>query len=75
MKLIVFDLDGTLINSLPDIHNAINYSLRHFNLKPNTLLQTKKYIGNGALNLVKRSALKMYDVRFVLTSPLVEVVY
>ncbi len=75
MKLIVFDLDGTLINSLPDIHNAINYSLRHFNLKPNTLLQTQKYIGNGTLNLVKRSALKMYDVRLILTSPLVEVVY
>jgi phosphoglycolate phosphatase len=75
MKLIVFDLDGTLLNTLPDIHNSINYSLKHFDLKPNTFSQTKSYLGTGSLDLVKRSALKMYDVRFTLTSPLVEILH
>jgi len=75
MKLAIFDLDGTLLNTLPDIHNCINYSLRHFLLPTNTLEQTRMYIGNGALNLVKRSVLKMYDVKLALTSPLTEEVY
>ena len=53
-KLIIFDLDGTLIHSVPDILEQINITLAHFNYPLCTENQIRQYIGNGARNLVKR---------------------
>ena len=54
-KLIIFDLDGTLIDSLPDIHEQVNITLKHFNYPLCTQKQIRQFIGNGARNLVDRS--------------------
>lgn len=54
-KLIIFDLDGTLLNTLPDIYAVLNASLKRFSLPEITLQQTKSYIGNGAEKLVRRA--------------------
>ncbi len=54
-KLIIFDLDGTLIHSLPDIHEQVNITLEHFNYPLCTENQIRQYIGNGARHLVKCS--------------------
>ena len=53
-KLVIFDLDGTLIHSVPDILEQVNITLAHFNYPLCTENQIRKYIGNGARNLVKR---------------------
>ncbi len=54
-ELIIFDFDGTLINSIPDLSLAINKMLVHYNLLPLTVEQISPFIGNGAKLLVKRS--------------------
>jgi len=54
-ELIIFDFDGTLINSIPDLTLAINKMLFFYNLSPLTVTQTTPFIGNGAKPLVKRA--------------------
>lgn len=55
VKLIVFDLDGTLLNTIEDIHSVLLESLKEFGLPEVTLSQTKQYVGNGARRLVERA--------------------
>ncbi len=54
-KLVIFDLDGTLIDSVYDIQDSLNYTLERFGFAKINLTQTKKFIGNGARKLVERS--------------------
>ena len=54
-EVIIFDLDGTLINSIPDLTLAINKTLSHYELQPLTIEQVTPFIGNGAKTLVQRS--------------------
>ncbi len=52
MTSIVFDLDGTLIDSAPDIHAAANRMLSAEGLAPLDLETVTSFIGNGIPNLV-----------------------
>ena len=54
-KLIIFDLDGTLIDSLPDIYDCVNLTLDHFNKPLRQKSEIRQFIGNGARNLIKQS--------------------
>jgi phosphoglycolate phosphatase len=45
---VVFDLDGTLIDSAPDIHTIANLVLAGVGAAPITLADTRQFIGNGA---------------------------
>jgi len=54
-ELIIFDFDGTLINSITDLTLAINKMLRHYRLSPLTVEEVTPFIGNGAKPLVKRA--------------------
>jgi phosphoglycolate phosphatase len=54
-KAILFDLDGTLIDSAPDIASAVNELLDGRGLPPLTLAQVKSMIGNGIEKLVERA--------------------
>lgn len=56
IKAVLFDLDGTLLNTLKDLNEASNNTLRYFNLPLVTINQTKQFIGNGVKMLLKRSA-------------------
>jgi phosphoglycolate phosphatase len=51
----VFDLDGTLFNSLGDLGNSVNYALRRFALPTHGEKEIRSFIGNGSLNLIRRS--------------------
>lgn len=44
---VVFDLDGTLIDSAPDIHACVNAVLRDYRITPLTLDQVRSFIGGG----------------------------
>jgi len=46
-KLIIFDLDGTLLDTAPDVHNCVNLALQEMGLSQVPLEQTKKAIGPG----------------------------
>jgi phosphoglycolate phosphatase len=55
IKLIIFDLDGTLADSLPDLTDAINFMLAQFDRPALTAEQVRKMVGQGAANLVERA--------------------
>ncbi|HET6169165.1 MAG TPA: HAD-IA family hydrolase [Terracidiphilus sp.] len=55
LKLLVFDLDGTLIDSAQDLCNSVNATLAHVGLPPLLDEVIAGYIGNGALMLMRRA--------------------
>ena len=54
VKAVVFDLDGTLIDSAPDICAAVNKTLAGEGIKPLGLATVTSFIGNGLPKLVER---------------------
>jgi phosphoglycolate phosphatase len=53
--LLIFDLDGTLIDSKLDLALAVNAARAHFGLPPLDLATVGRYIGNGAPTLIRRA--------------------
>lgn len=53
---ILFDLDGTLLNTLEDLRDATNYALSRFSLPPRSLEEVRAFVGNGAAQLIARAA-------------------
>lgn len=54
MRGVVFDLDGTLIDSAPDIHAAVNRTLAEIGAEALGLAEVTSFIGNGIPTLVER---------------------
>jgi len=54
-KLILFDLDGTLVDSIPDLAYSIDTMLEQLCMLPHGVEQVKLWVGNGAEHLVKRA--------------------
>ena len=48
---ILFDLDGTLLDTLVDIHTAVNHSLTLWGYPERTLEEVRRFVGNGAKRL------------------------
>lgn len=55
LKLLVFDLDGTLIDSAQDLCNSVNATLDHFDRAPLPDPQIASFVGNGVSILVRKS--------------------
>ena len=55
LRLLVFDLDGTLIDSRKDLANSVNAMLNHFGRPPQPESVIATYIGDGAGMLVRRA--------------------
>lgn len=55
LTTLIFDLDGTLIDSAPDLRTACNKLLVSHGRREITLAETKKFVGNGAAKLVERA--------------------
>lgn len=55
MKLIIFDLDGTLLNTIADLGTAANYALQACQYPTHELESYKKRVGNGVNKLLERS--------------------
>ncbi|MCC6262903.1 MAG: HAD-IA family hydrolase [Bryobacterales bacterium] len=54
-KLVVFDLDGTLIDSKMDLVMSVNATRRHFSLGNLDALTVESYVGNGVTALIQRA--------------------
>ena len=55
MFSVIFDMDGTLLNTLEDLGDSVNYALRQFDMPEITYAQAASYIGNGVARLVALS--------------------
>lgn len=54
-KMVIFDLDGTLLDTLDDLCNSVNYSLRTNNFPERSLEEVRTFVGNGIRLLIERS--------------------
>ena len=54
MKTVIFDLDGTILDTLQDLKNAVNHGLNFYNLPEKDLEFVRKAIGNGTTVLIQR---------------------
>ena len=78
IKGIIFDLDGTLVNSLEDLHTAVNRMLSYFEFGERTIEESRAAINKGTevfvsrslpdevqnLSFIKRSAIKEYEKQY-----------
>ena len=54
-KLVLFDLDGTLLNTIADLCEAVNYALKLRNLPQHPLEEITEMVGHGARNLMRQA--------------------
>ena len=67
MKIgILWDLDGTLLDTLEDLMDGVNYALQQFNLPPRTYEEIRQFVGNGAGVLIHRAVEGRADEKAVL---------
>jgi len=59
-ELFIFDLDGTLFNTLGDLAPAVNYAMKQFGLKTHSNDDVRTFIGNGSMNLIRRAVAANY---------------
>lgn len=54
-KAVIFDLDGTLLNTLEDLMNSVNHGLTFANMPERTLEEIRHFVGNGVQRLIELS--------------------
>ena len=54
-KAVLYDMDGTVLDTLEDLHDSVNAGLAHFGLPATSLQTTRAGLGNGALHLLRVS--------------------
>ncbi len=55
IKLLIFDLDGTLVNTISDLAASVDYALTQLNLPTHSIEEYKSFVGDGTLLLIQRS--------------------
>ncbi len=55
VDLLIFDLDGTLVDTRQDLTNAVNYARKKLELQPFEVAEVMQYVGEGARNLLERT--------------------
>lgn len=54
-EAVIFDLDGTLLDTLQDLCNSTNYALRQSGFPERSLDEVRRFVGNGVANLMRRA--------------------
>jgi phosphoglycolate phosphatase len=55
IKAVVFDLDGTLLNTLDDLAAAVNHALDAHGMPTRTVDEVRRFVGNGVAKLIERA--------------------
>ena len=55
IKLAIFDLDGTILDTLDDLTASTNYALASQSLPPRTKDEVREFVGNGIAKLIERA--------------------
>lgn len=53
VKLVIFDMDGTILDTLRDLADTLNYALKKAGLPERSLEEVRAFVGNGILRLVE----------------------
>ena len=59
---ILFDLDGTLLDTLDDLHDAVNHTLTAFGYPQRSREEVRRFVGNGAYRLIVQAVPEYGDV-------------
>lgn len=54
-EAVIFDLDGTLLNTLEDLQDSVNYALNRYDMPQRSLEEIRHFVGNGVEKLVERA--------------------
>ncbi len=54
-KLVIFDLDGTILDTLDDLHNSVNFALKSNSLPERSKEEVRAFVGNGIRLLIERA--------------------
>ena len=54
-KAVLFDMDGTVMNTIEDLNDSVNFTLRHFRMPEIRLADTMRFVGNGARRLIEQA--------------------
>jgi len=60
-KAVLYDMDGTVLDTLGDLVTAVNHTLEHFGLPLRSEKQIMSYLGNGARNLIACAAGESFE--------------
>lgn len=52
---VIFDLDGTLLNTLEDLKDSVNYSLKKYGMPERSYEEIRHFVGNGVRKLIERA--------------------
>ena len=63
---ILWDLDGTLLDTLEDLADGVNHTMEHFGYPRHTIEEVRCFVGNGARRLIERAVPQGADVDAVL---------
>ncbi len=54
-KTLIFDLDGTVLDTLKDLQNSVNFALKSYNFRQKSLEDVRNSVGNGLKMLIRRT--------------------
>lgn len=55
IKLVIFDMDGTILDTLEDLTDSTNYALKKNSLKERSIDEVRSFVGNGIRKLIERA--------------------
>ena len=55
IRSVLFDMDGTLLNTLEDLRDSVNYALTQYGFPVRTLEEIRRFVGNGVRKLMERA--------------------
>ncbi len=60
-ELVLIDVDGTLVDSVPDLHYCVNAMMERLGMAPHSEAKVRTWVGNGVERLVRRSLIGQLD--------------
>lgn len=54
-EAVIFDLDGTLLNTLEDLMDSVNYALSKYGMRERSYEEIRRFVGNGSRKLIERA--------------------
>lgn len=63
-KAVIFDMDGTLLNTLDDITDSVNYVIGRYGYPSKSIDEIRDYVGNGAKRLLEQCFTRKLDDRY-----------